>query len=285
MYHPQSFELLTMGMPEGDDLERRWKDFFGDYSEWWDYRRIKPSPRHPDFKHKVTKDPLWMDSRHNPPWVMEELVSRGLAADCCCIEEDTRNALSASRIWACCKNKDLWTGTSIHNEILRRGLVEKNYSDALVTMYAKCRKLQKAQALLDMYNSSIIIPWNALIAGYVREGKGQNALQCFEKMQWKGHRPSAVTYGSILKACAMIGAIDKGKQIFEEILTQGLLHNLVLGNSLVDMFAKCGALYQAQSVLEKLPSRNVISWSILITGYAQNGQGQQALDCFEQMQL
>ena len=58
----------------------------------------------------------------------------------------------------------------------------------------------------------------------------------------------------------------------------------MLSGALVDMYAKCGALRQVQSLLEKLPSRNVASWTTLIAGYAQNGQGQRALDCFEQMQ-
>ncbi|KAI5068895.1 hypothetical protein GOP47_0017240 [Adiantum capillus-veneris] len=184
-----------------------------------------------------------------------------------------------------CKNKDLLAGTRLHNELLRRGLGEKDYSDALVSMYAKCGELQTAQALLDMHNSSSLIPWNALIAGYARKGKGQNALDCFECMQHNGILPDEVTYVCILKACAVIKAVGRGEKIHDEVSRQGLLdHNIVLGNTLVDMYAKCGALGKAQSVLEKLPTRNVVSWSALISGYAQNGCGQQALDCFGKMQ-
>ena len=84
--------------------------------------------------------------------------------------------------------------------------------------------------------------------------------------------------------CDAIGAIDKGKKVHDEILRQGLLeHHIVLGAALMNMYAKCGALCQAQSVLEKLPSCDV-SWNALIAGYGQNKQGQQDLDCFEQMQ-
>eukprot|EP00250_Pteridium_aquilinum_P022499 c25392_g4_i3 orf=1-279(+) len=50
------------------------------------------------------------------------------------------------------------------------------------------------------------------------------------------------------------------------------------------MYAKCGSLSKAQDVLEKLPSRDVVSWNALIAGYAQEGQGEQALNCFECMQ-
>eukprot|EP00250_Pteridium_aquilinum_P022500 c25392_g4_i4 orf=1-273(+) len=50
------------------------------------------------------------------------------------------------------------------------------------------------------------------------------------------------------------------------------------------MYAKCGSLSKAQDVLEKLPSRDVVSWSALIAGYAQRGQGEHALNCYERMQ-
>ncbi|KAI5070710.1 hypothetical protein GOP47_0015053 [Adiantum capillus-veneris] len=96
-------------------------------------------------------------------------------------------------------------------------------------------------------------------------------------MKLEGILPNAVTYVCILKACAVIRNIKKGKQIHDEISKQGLLEkNLVLGGALVEMYVKCGSLPQAQKVMKKLPRRDVVSWSALISGYAQKGQGQQA---------
>lgn len=37
-------------------------------------------------------------------------------------------------------------------------------------------------------------------------------------------------------------------------------------------------------VFEGLSSQNVISWSVQIAGYAQEGHAKQALNCFEEMQ-
>ncbi|MCO5583109.1 hypothetical protein L7F22_037017 [Adiantum nelumboides] len=54
-----------------------WKEFFRDPSKWWDNRNSKPSPGCPDFKHRVTPEPLWLDSRDTPSWVFEELRTRG----------------------------------------------------------------------------------------------------------------------------------------------------------------------------------------------------------------
>ena len=96
--------------------------------------------------------------------------------------------------------------------------------------------------------------------------------------------PDGVTYACFLKACATIGAADKGKQIHDEIARQGLLQEyIVLGNGLEDMYAKCGTISKARQVLDGLPSQNVVSWNELIAGYAQEGHAQQALDCFEKM--
>ncbi|KAI5070869.1 hypothetical protein GOP47_0015212 [Adiantum capillus-veneris] len=286
MHHQlQSFGFSTSSSAAaGEDLDSSWKDFFRDTSQWWDNRSSKRAPRQPDFKHKLTKQPLWMDSPSNPSWVSNELVRHGLAIEQCIQMTSPSNAFLPG-LWACSKNKDLSRGTSIHIELQRRGLAEKMYADALVTMYAKCGELPKAQALLHTHNSSSVIPWTALIASYARDGQGQNALHCFKQMRQEGIPPDVVTYSCVLKACALTGAIEKGKEFHKEISRQGLLeHNVVLGTALVDMYAKCGDLSQAHSVLQKLPSRNVVSWSALIAGYAQKGQGRQALDCFVQMQ-
>ena len=66
------------------------------------------------------------------------------------------------------------------------------------------------------------------------------------------------------------------------IARQGLLHNniVLLGNALVDMYAKCGAVSKVRQVLDALPSRNVVFASALIPGYiAQEGH---ADSCFEE---
>ncbi|MCO5568747.1 hypothetical protein L7F22_022447 [Adiantum nelumboides] len=51
------------------------------------------------------------------------------------------------------------------------------------------------------------------------------------------------------------------------------------------MYGKCGVLLKAQQVFDVLPIRDAVSWNALIAGYAQQGQGQEALGCFQQMRI
>eukprot|EP00250_Pteridium_aquilinum_P020277 c24766_g9_i1 orf=1-309(-) len=50
------------------------------------------------------------------------------------------------------------------------------------------------------------------------------------------------------------------------------------------MYAKCGMLQKAQEVFDELPLRNLVSWNVLIIGYAQHGHIEDALNCFQWMQ-
>ena len=152
-------------------------------------------------------------------------------------------------------------------------------------MYVKCGVLAEAQQVLEALPIRNVVSWNALISGYTQHCRGHEALNCFEQMQGEGLSPNGITFLCIVKACGSIGALDKGKQIQEEVVSRGLLEkDIVIGTALVDMYAKCGDLTKAQEFLEQLPIRNVVSWSALISGYAQQSQGHVALECFEQMQ-
>ena len=76
-----------------------------------------------------------------------------------------------------------------------------------------------------------------------------------------------------------------GEKIHSEIVDRKmLLENILLGNSLVDMYAKCGVFERAKKVHEELPSRDIVSWNALISGYTDWGFSCETLNCFEQMQ-
>jgi pentatricopeptide repeat protein len=50
------------------------------------------------------------------------------------------------------------------------------------------------------------------------------------------------------------------------------------------MYAKCGSIENAWRVFNKMPSQNVVTWSTMILGHVECGQGQTALGLFQQMQ-
>ncbi|KAH7286167.1 hypothetical protein KP509_33G061000 [Ceratopteris richardii] len=178
------------------------------------------------------------------------------------------------------------TGRVIHAEIERLGLCQRNIivGNSLVDMYVKWGLLREARQAFDRLQVRNVISWNALITGYAEHEYGEEVLKCLEKMFLDGIFPNIVSLVCGLKACASIGAIAKGIELHGEIMRIGYLdQDDLIGNSLVDMYAKCGLLMAAQEVFDLLPTRDVVSWNSLITGYVHFGEGKSVFNIFYNM--
>ena len=177
-------------------------------------------------------------------------------------------------------------GKAIHTKLIKEGSFEKDYlvGNALIDMYAKCGALFEAESVFNKIQDRNVGSWGVLIAGYVEHGYEEKAL-CYFKHGYDCLFPDAFTFRSILEACGIIGAIEKGKEIHFLIIKKGLLdEDISVGNALVDMYAKCGILAKAQEVFNELGwAHDVVSWTTLMTGYAQMGEDEIVNDLFNRM--
>eukprot|EP00250_Pteridium_aquilinum_P021087 c25021_g8_i1 orf=1-906(-) len=176
----------------------------------------------------------------------------------------------------------------LHAEIERKGLLEQDIvvGTALVDMYFICDSPFQGQEVFDRLPVRDSVSWTTLITGYVEQGYNKKALKCFDLMRELGVSPNAGTFVCCLNACASIGATKEGQEIHVDVERQGLLEeDLVVGNALVDMYGRLGLIPLAQQVFNKLPVRDVGAWNALMGGYAEHDHGDQAIECFEQMQL
>jgi pentatricopeptide repeat protein len=103
-------------------------------------------------------------------------------------------------------------------------------------------------------------------------------------MQHEGGQPVPETFVGMLNACANIIALEEGRCSHEQIIQSCYASAAFVGNSLVDMYAKCGSMEDARRVFNKLPSCDVICWNYMILAHVKCGQGQKALELFQQIQ-
>jgi pentatricopeptide repeat protein len=78
--------------------------------------------------------------------------------------------------------------------------------------------------------------------------------------------------------------LEDGRGAHKQIIQNGCELDKFVASSLVDMYAKCGSLLVVVRVFNKMPSHNVVSWNIIISGHVKCGQGEKALELFQQMQ-
>ena len=144
-------------------------------------------------------------------------------------------------------------GEDIYAEVRKEGLLHKDVllGTAIVDMYSKCGALDKAREVFEKLPVRDIVTWNALIAGYAQNGFGDEAVKCFKKMQDEGISPNVVTYICILKVCGFAVSLDVGRDLHAEIRKQGLMQkDVVLGTTLIDMYAECGSLWRCLTIME-----------------------------------
>eukprot|EP01018_Ginkgo_biloba_P011209 Gb_02060 [translate_table: standard] len=192
----------------------------------------------------------------------------------------------ASVLPACANLASLEQGKEIHENAIRNGFQSDIFvANALVDMYAKCGSTANARNIFDKMPQRDVVSWNTMIATYTRHGLSEQALALFRQMQRTGIQPNHFTFASVLPACANLAALEQGMEIHEEIIKIGYQSDVFVESALVDMYAKCGTMKKAHELFDKMPTRNAVSWTALIAGYAQNGQSMEALNLFRQMQL
>ncbi|KAJ7542119.1 hypothetical protein O6H91_10G090800 [Diphasiastrum complanatum] len=185
---------------------------------------------------------------------------------------------------ACASLAALEQGKQLHSDIIKRGFQsDVIVGNTLVDMYAKCKCIEDARELFNYMSERDVVSWSAMIAGYAQNGLGKEALALYEQMKQEGVQPDIVTFTCVLSACASLAALEQGKQLHFDIIKRGFQSDVIVGSTLVDMYAKCGCIEDARELFNYMSERDVVSWSAMIAGYAQNGLGKEALALYEQM--
>ncbi|KAH7331743.1 hypothetical protein KP509_20G048700 [Ceratopteris richardii] len=190
--------------------------------------------------------------------------------------------MCALQICGC--EKGASTGRIIHDELIKSGYeLDLSIQNTLVDMYAKCGSLAESCSIFSKQQERNIVSWGAMIAGYAAHGVGIEGLETFRRMYQKGFMPNSIIYLSVLKACGSIEALEQGRLLHMEIIRDGMHLDEVVGSAIIDMYLKCGSLLDADTVFEDLAIKDVVSWSAMILGYADQGHGQKALNLYSDM--
>ncbi|VVB04032.1 unnamed protein product [Arabis nemorensis] len=170
----------------------------------------------------------------------------------------------------------------IHCGIIKEGLESDVFvRSALIDVFAKLGEPEDALSVFDEMVTGDGIVWNSIIGGFAQNNKSDEALKLFKRMKIAGFTAEQATLTSVLRACTGLALLELGMQVHVHIFKYD--QDLILNNALVDMYCKSGSLEDARRVFSQMKERDVISWSTMISGLAQNGYSEEALKLFESM--
>ncbi|KAI5065835.1 hypothetical protein GOP47_0018459 [Adiantum capillus-veneris] len=91
-------------------------------------------------------------------------------------------------------------------------------------------------------------------------------------------------YALLLRLHGDTRTLSMGMVTHDHLIRSELEVDVFLGNLLVQMYGKCGALEEAHSVLTQMHEHDVFVWTFIISAYAHAGQASDAVQFLNQMQ-
>ncbi|KAJ6729058.1 hypothetical protein OIU85_020025 [Salix viminalis] len=205
--------------------------------------------------------------------------------------------------------------TQIHALIITTGIFSTNSSSngLVIASYARIGDITSARHLFDKLPHRGVDAWNSIIVAYSRRYYLNEVLILYHQMVDEGVKPDSSTFTVAIKASSSLKDLEVGERIWRRAVDFGygcdvfacanlgesklglsvhghvvrremLMDDVILQTSLVDMYAKIGDLKLASHVFKQMPRKNAVSWGALISGFAQNGFAEYALDLLVEMQ-
>ncbi|GAB2291974.1 hypothetical protein Dimus_026223 [Dionaea muscipula] len=176
--------------------------------------------------------------------------------------------------------------------------------------------LKPARKLFDNMPEKDVVSWNTMVIGYAQSGNYDEALRFYRRFRQEPVGLTAFSFSGILMVGVRLKDVELTRQVHCQVFVAGYQPNVVLWSSILDAYAKCGEMGDAQKVFDEMsvpdnctwtalisgfarwgdmgsakelfdwmPNKNSIAWTSLISGYARNGLGHHALQTFRKMML
>ncbi|PKI43147.1 pentatricopeptide repeat-containing protein At5g66520-like [Punica granatum] len=178
----------------------------------------------------------------------------------------------------------------LHALLLKTGLCRHSFSVSRLIHRATSISLPLARSLFDGLPADPSPPpppfaWNCLIRAHANSSTPAESVRIFARMLRAGLKADSFSYPFVLKACGQGSLIGEGRGVHSLILRTGFESDKFVGNTLLGMYAACGAVDLARQVFDEMAVRDVVSWTSLIASYMACDSPVDAFKVFRLMKL
>lgn len=185
----------------------------------------------------------------------------------------------------CSSLMDPWLGLQIHADLVKKGFdLDVHLKCALMNFYGRCWELESANQVFNEMVEKKELAWNEVIMLNLRNERWEKAMELFRGMQFSCAKAYASTVAKLLHCCSKVGALEEGKQIHGYVLKFALESDLLVSNSLINMYSRNNRLELARRVFGLMQDHNLSSWNSIISAYATHGYLNDAWNVLKEME-
>lgn len=156
--------------------------------------------------------------------------------------------------------------------------------NTMISVYSRNGEIDKAFKLFESVKSEgDPVTWNSMISGCIQNHQHEGALKLYITMCRASVERSRSTFSVLFQACACLESIQLGRALHVHAIREAFDSNVYVGTSLIDMYAKCGSIHDAQTSFASVCFPNVAAFTALINGYVHHGLGIEAFSVFDEM--
>ncbi|RVX09533.1 Pentatricopeptide repeat-containing protein DOT4, chloroplastic [Vitis vinifera] len=177
-------------------------------------------------------------------------------------------------------------GKQVHGHALKLGLSSESYViSALLEMYGRLDGANAAKLVFCKSARRNSVSWTLISRLYIMEDKPGLAVDMFKQMVESKSEIDPLALVTAIVACGMLKSLQEGRYVHEIAKKCGLEADVLVSNSLLKMYIDCGSIKDARAVFDRMPSKDVISWTEIFRGYVKNGGFNEGLKLFRQMSM
>lgn len=191
---------------------------------------------------------------------------------------------------ACSSLSLLALGKLIHCYIVKSGFTCSCFTfSSLIDMYSNCRQMIEAVKLFNQYpdckpsTSGSLAVLNSMLSGYVDNEQNVSAINLISQIHSSGMQTDCYTLSNALKVCLNLNNLRLGHQVHALAVINGYELDYIIGSILVDFYVKSRRVSYALCLFQRLPIKDIVAWSCLISGCAKIGLNSLAFTLYRDM--
>ncbi|KAF2315546.1 hypothetical protein GH714_040053 [Hevea brasiliensis] len=196
------------------------------------------------------------------------------------------NAFTLSTVLRSCSALGEFSfGKRIHASSIKHGFESNQIlGSALIGFYCKFNSSDEACKLFSYMDKSDTISWTTMISSSVQAGKWSQALRLYKDMIESDVSPNEFTFVKLLAASGSL-SLNHRKLFHAHMIVLGVEMNLVVKTALFDMYSRYQMMEDAIKISKLTPEYDVLLWTAIISGLAQNFKFKEAVTAFQEMEI
>ncbi|KDP31776.1 hypothetical protein JCGZ_12237 [Jatropha curcas] len=180
---------------------------------------------------------------------------------------------------------DIYRGFQLQAFAVKNGLF---YADAfvgtaLMGLFGRCERVDEAFRVFEDMPAKSLVTWNSMISLFGHQDCVEDCMRLFSELVRKEGCLSEFSVVAVLSGLLSEKDMEYGEQIHGLVIKRGFDYKVSVVNSLINMYAKCASIRQAEKLFEVAACRDIVTWNTIIGALAKGKKSIKALQHFLKM--